>query len=111
MFLDAIMIDLVEPLQEVVEPEDDIFCGTFPENVLNNAQVVVPPASLLLYQKAPGWRQFRSLGMLDTVRDIVASDGLETVHYGLDGRIVTPETSGIHIVKYSDGAVRKVYVP
>lgn len=113
MFLDAITLDMCEesPADGLAESADSVFCGTFPDNVLAEAQVVVPPASLSSYQKAAGWRQFRSLGMPDTVRDIVASDGLETVHYGLDGRIVTPETSGIHIVKYSDGAVRKVYVP
>lgn len=72
----------------------------------------VPAAALEAYKQAPGWRLFKTiLGDADGVEGI-ADDVRVTEIHTLDGlRVAEPVRGSVNIIRYSDGSVRKQYVP
>jgi surface antigen bspA-like len=72
----------------------------------------VPAAALEAYRQAPGWRLFKTiLGDADGVEGI-ADDVRVTEIHTLDGlRVAEPVRGSVNIIRYSDGSVRKQYVP
>lgn len=72
----------------------------------------VPAAALEAYRQAPGWRLFKTiLGDADGVEGI-ADDVRMTEIHTLDGlRVAEPVRGSVNIIRYSDGSVRKQYVP
>ena len=52
------------------------------------------------------------LGQLDREIEAIQQDNGKAVkeHYSIDGRRIPSSQKGIHIVKYKDGSVKKVFV-
>ena len=42
--------------------------------------------------------------------EAASAEGTQAIHYSLDGRVIPSAQKGFHIVKYSDGTVKKVLV-
>lgn len=76
--------------------------------------VVVPDDAIDAYRNADVWKDFWNLTTkseyIAGVKDVVSSDKEKTVvsRYDCSGKEVTPDYSGIVIVRYSDGSVKKM---
>ena len=73
------------------------------------AEVHIPKGSLADYQ-ATDWSKFTLIDDLETeIKDVVGDDSMQAVgYYSLDGRRLSKPQSGITVVRYSDGTVRKL---
>ena len=73
------------------------------------AEVHIPKGTLADYQ-ATDWSKFTLIDDLETeIKDVVGDDSMQAVgYYSLDGRRLSKPQSGITLVRYSDGTVRKL---
>lgn len=88
--------------------------GQFDNNVFKTCTLYVPNGLLEEYKKLYLWHHF--VNMIEESSDIedIISDNLNVVElerYDINGRMLHSPQSGINIVRYSDGSVRKVFVP
>ena len=96
------------PVPQVIS--DDVFSN---ENYLN-CTLYVPTGSVSKYKAAQGWQLFRNIVGEDSGIDEINSkvtNVCEVNRYSIDGYRLTVPRSGINIVRYSDGSVRKELVP
>lgn len=75
----------------------------------------VPENSVDAYRSAECWKDFANIigdAKLDSgmLQASVSEDDAEQAHYDLSGRRINSNAKGFHIVKYSDGSSRKLYV-
>lgn len=73
------------------------------------AEVHIPKGTLADYQ-ATDWSKFTLIDDLETeIKDVIGDDSMHAVgYYSLDGRRLSKPQSGITLVRYSDGTVRKL---
>lgn len=73
------------------------------------AEVHIPKGTLADYQ-ATDWSKFTLIDDLETeIKDVIGDDSMHAVgYYSLDGRRLSKPKSGITLVRYSDGTVRKL---
>ncbi len=87
-------------------------CPTFSNLQYTDIVVYVPKGSLATYQNAEGWKNFWDIreGEAAGIGDVQVSAKEKTVvgRYDLQGRPVSDSYSGMVVVRYSDGSVRKV---
>ena len=75
------------------------------------ALLKVPEGSKSQYANATEWRRFTRIQEIAGVEDVEAdNDAVEVIRYDIYGRKLTEPTTGINIIKMSDGTIRKVIV-
>ena len=75
------------------------------------ALLKVPEGSKTAYANATEWRRFTNIKEIAGVEDIEADNSaVEVIRYDIYGRILAEPTTGINIIKMSDGTTRKVIV-
>lgn len=95
------------------EPQQ-INSNVFNRETYQNCTLYVPSGSVSKYKSAQGWQLFRNIVGEDSGIEDIVSDKLNCVEierYAVDGCLLSTPQSGINIVRYSDGSVRKVLVP
>lgn len=45
---------------------------------------------------------------ITAINGVAADADLDAVHYGLDGKRISPDAKGVHIVKFSNGSIKKI---
>ena len=103
----SLVDDLKDIYCHVVTPIDSYVFNWQSEKTLH-----VPAQSVKLYRNHVYWNQFKEIVPLTgeelgisptTMRE--PDDG---IHYSLSGSHISPNSKGIHVVRYDDGTVRKV---
>ena len=75
------------------------------------ALLKVPEGSKSQYANATEWRRFTRIQEIAGVEGIEAdNNAVEVTRYDIHGRQLSQPTTGVNIVKYSDGTTRKVIV-
>ena len=76
-----------------------------------NVTLKVPEGAKEAYANADEWCNFTNIQEIAGVEDIEAdNDAVEVIRYDIYGRKLTEPTTGINIIKMSDGTTRKVIV-
>ena len=75
----------------------------------------VPEGCVEEYSNAEGWSLFRNIKTFDTAQVLIIPDNTEynvvpVSYYNLSGEKLDYPHSGLNIVKYSDGQIRKVLI-
>ena len=89
--------------------------NVFADKTYLNALLYVPTGRKKAYEAATGWQNFvyieeGELSGINTIQRTENETAEEMERYDANGnRIYTPQ-KGLNIVKYSNGAVRKIYV-
>ena len=84
-------------------------CGAQALSDINkwNCELMVPDASVALYQAADQWKDFFYI-IPDGVDEVeVDGNAVEVERYDIHGRLLIEPTKGINIVKMSDGTIKK----
>lgn len=109
--------EAVEPV--MVDDLKDIYCYAVTPidcysivNEESEKTLHVPAQSVGLYRKNKYWSKFKEIVPLtDEETDISPTTMREPddgIHYSLSGSRISPNSKGIHLVRYDDGTVRKV---
>lgn len=76
-----------------------------------NCPLIVPKGTVESYRSAPGWSLFKNIieDEKSAITDINTSipSVSDSRHYDINGRIINPDSKGIHIVVDSNGKVSK----
>jgi len=99
--------DLKDIYCHVVTPLD---CSPFSEP--SEKMLHVPVQSVELYRNHSYWGKFKEIVPLTDEETGISPTTMrepdDGIHYSLSGSRISPESKGIHVVKYDDGTVRKV---
>ena len=99
--------DLKDIYCHVVTPLD---CSPFSEP--SEKTLHVPAQSVGLYRNHSYWGKFKEIVPLTDEETGISPTTMrepdDGIHYSLSGSRVSPNSKGIHVVKYDDGTVRKV---
>lgn len=85
--------------------------ATFRDFDTTTCQLIVPTGSATAYATAIGWKDFFNIsesGIEGVEND--CDNATEIVRYNIHGRQLSQPTSGINIIKMSDGTTRKEFV-
>jgi hypothetical protein len=89
--------------------------NVFSDKTYINAMLYVPSGRKEAYKAATGWQNFVYMGEWEpTGIKTITRENVETVEelerYDASGKIINSPQKGLNIVKYSNGAIKKIYV-
>ncbi|MBQ4029219.1 MAG: leucine-rich repeat domain-containing protein, partial [Prevotella sp.] len=104
--------------QSLVDDLKDVYCyietplDCYSFSTYSDKTLHVPAQSVRLYRNHKYWGRFKEIVPLTNeetgVRPTMGREPDEGIHYSLSGTRISPESKGIHVVRYNDGTVRKV---
>lgn len=85
----------------------------FDENIETNTTLYIPKGTYQEYMAANCWKNFLKIKEVDPAgveSTYSTSDVKEISRYTINGQHITEPTTGLNIIKYSDGSFRKVII-
>ena len=85
----------------------------FDENIKTNTTLYIPKGTYQEYMAANCWKDFLKIKEVDPAgveSTYSTSDVKEISRYTINGQHITEPTTGLNIIKYSDGSFRKVII-
>ena len=106
----SLVDDLKDIYCHIVVPLDCYDC--YPFKTDSDKTLHVPAQSVGLYRNHKYWGMFKKIVPLTDeetgIRPTTMREPDEGIHYSLSGSRISPNSKGIHLVRYEDGTVRKV---
>ena len=106
----SLVDDLKDIYCHIVVPLDCYDC--YPFKTDSDKTLHVPAQSVGLYRKHKYWGMFKEIVPLTDeetgIRPTTMREPDDGIHYSLSGSRISPDSKGIHLVRYDDGTVRKV---
>ena len=106
------------PAPSLVDDLKDVYCyidtpiDSYIFSKQSEKTLHVPAQSVGLYRNHVYWNQFKEIVPLTDKETGISPTTMrepdEGIHYSLSGSRISPESKGIHLVRYDDGTVRKV---
>ena len=106
----SLVDDLKDIYCHIVVPLDCYDC--YPFKTDSDKTLHVPAQSVGLYRKHKYWGMFKEIVPLTDeetgISPTTMREPYEGIHYSLSGSCISPNSKGVHLVRYEDGTVRKV---